>query len=128
MLRYFSSLASFIWAMVLPEVLAIARAVNQCPSEVVIIGIQPREVSLGMELSAEVAQVIPRAGGEYVYLTEAYGPTWGFMTGWVSFFAGFSAPIAAAALAVEPVPAHGRGHSIVLTLPPLATVFYEWTA
>ena len=41
----------------------------------------------------------PSSGGEYVYLTRAYGPTWGFMTGWISFFAGFSAPIAAAALA-----------------------------
>ena len=41
----------------------------------------------------------PSSGGEYVYLTEAFGPTWGFMTGWISFFAGFSAPIAAAALA-----------------------------
>jgi APA family basic amino acid/polyamine antiporter len=40
----------------------------------------------------------PSSGGEYVYLTRAYGPTWGFMTGWVSFFAGFSAPIAASAL------------------------------
>ena len=34
-----------------------------------------------------------------MYLTHAFGPEWGFMTGWVSFFAGFSAPIAAAALA-----------------------------
>ena len=42
---------------------------------------------------------MPSSGGEYVYLTQAYGPTWGFMTGWVSFFAGFSAPIALAALA-----------------------------
>ncbi|MEO7651389.1 MAG: amino acid permease [Bryobacteraceae bacterium] len=40
----------------------------------------------------------PSSGGEYVYLTRAYGPAWGFMTGWVSFFAGFSAPIATAAL------------------------------
>jgi basic amino acid/polyamine antiporter, APA family len=39
------------------------------------------------------------SGGEYVYLREAYGPVWGFLSGWVSFFAGFSAPIAAAALA-----------------------------
>src|SRR5262249_8408690 len=39
------------------------------------------------------------SGGEYVYLTQAYGPEWGFMTGWVSFFAGFSASIATAALA-----------------------------
>ncbi len=41
----------------------------------------------------------PSSGGEYVYLTRAYGPAWGFVTGWVSFFAGFSAPIALAALA-----------------------------
>src|SRR5580698_7316856 len=40
----------------------------------------------------------PSSGGEYVYLTRAFGPEWGFMTGWVSFFAGFSAPIAAASL------------------------------
>src|SRR6202044_1079629 len=48
---------------------------------------------------SELGVNFPSSGGEYVYLTEAYGPTWGFMTGWASFFAGFSAPIAAAALA-----------------------------
>jgi APA family basic amino acid/polyamine antiporter len=48
---------------------------------------------------SELGINFPSSGGEYVYLTEAYGPEWGFMTGWVSFFAGFSAPIAAAALA-----------------------------
>jgi basic amino acid/polyamine antiporter, APA family len=48
---------------------------------------------------AELGVNHPSSGGEYVYLTSAYGPAWGFMTGWVSFFAGFSAPIAANALA-----------------------------
>jgi APA family basic amino acid/polyamine antiporter len=48
---------------------------------------------------SELGVNFPSSGGEYVYLTEAYGPTWGFMTGWISFFAGFSAPIAADALA-----------------------------
>ena len=48
---------------------------------------------------SELGVNFPSSGGEYVYLTQAYGPTWGFMTGWVSFFAGFSAPIAATALA-----------------------------
>lgn len=48
---------------------------------------------------SELGINFPSSGGEYVYLTEAFGPAWGFMTGWVSFFAGFSAPIAAAALA-----------------------------
>jgi APA family basic amino acid/polyamine antiporter len=48
---------------------------------------------------SELGINFPSSGGEYVYLRRAFGPTWGFMTGWVSFFAGFSAPIAAAALA-----------------------------
>ena len=48
---------------------------------------------------SELGINFPSSGGEYVYLTQAYGPAWGFMSGWVSFFAGFSAPIAAAALA-----------------------------
>ena len=47
---------------------------------------------------SELGINFPSSGGEYVYLTEAFGPTWGFMTGWISFFAGFSAPIALAAL------------------------------
>jgi APA family basic amino acid/polyamine antiporter len=50
---------------------------------------------------SELGINFPSSGGEYVYLTEAYGPTWGFMTGWVSFFAGFSGPIALAALALS---------------------------
>ena len=48
---------------------------------------------------SELGINFPSSGGEYVYLTRAFGPTWGFMSGWVSFFAGFSAPIALAALA-----------------------------
>ncbi len=48
---------------------------------------------------SELGVNFPSSGGEYVYLTQAYGPVWGFMTGWISFIAGFSSPIAAAALA-----------------------------
>jgi APA family basic amino acid/polyamine antiporter len=48
---------------------------------------------------SELGVNFPASGGEYVYLTRAYGPVWGFITGWVSFFAGFSAPIAVASLA-----------------------------
>jgi basic amino acid/polyamine antiporter, APA family len=54
---------------------------------------------LGAVCYSELGINFPSSGGEYVYLTRAYGPTWGFMTGWVSFFAGFSATIAAVALA-----------------------------
>jgi APA family basic amino acid/polyamine antiporter len=55
---------------------------------------------------SELGINFPSSGGEYVYLTQAYGREWGFMTGWVSFFAGFSAPIAAAALAFSDYLAH----------------------
>src|ERR1700723_2844540 len=54
---------------------------------------------VGAVCYSELGVNLPSSGGEYVYLTEAFGPTWGFMTGWGCFFAGFSAPIAAAALA-----------------------------
>ena len=45
---------------------------------------------------AELAAALPRAGGEYVYLREAYGPMPAFLSGWTSFFVGFSAPLAVA--------------------------------
>lgn len=45
----------------------------------------------------EVAARIPRSGGEYAYLREIYHPALGFLSGFVSLFAGFAAPIAAAA-------------------------------
>jgi APA family basic amino acid/polyamine antiporter len=41
---------------------------------------------------------MPRAGGEYAYLSELFHPVLGFLTGWVSLFAGFSAPLAASSL------------------------------
>ena len=47
---------------------------------------------------AELAALRPRAGGEYVYLREAYGPLWGFLSGWTSFVAGFSGAIATSAV------------------------------
>lgn len=37
---------------------------------------------LGALCYAEVAAMTPRAGGMYVYLTETYGRTWGFLRGW----------------------------------------------
>ena len=48
---------------------------------------------------AELGAALPEVGGEYVYLREAYGPFVAYLTGWTSFFIGFSGAIAAAALA-----------------------------
>jgi basic amino acid/polyamine antiporter, APA family len=70
---------------------------------------------------SELGVNFPRSGGEYVYLSEAWGPAWGFIDGWVSFFAGFSAPIAAAALAISAYLAHFfpslREGAIAFTVP-----------
>lgn len=46
---------------------------------------------------AELAALRPRAGGEYVYLREAFGDAAAFLTGWTSFVAGFSGAIATSA-------------------------------
>lgn len=46
----------------------------------------------------ELGAAIPEAGGEYTFLSRLYNPMIGFLSGWVSFFVGFSAPIAASAL------------------------------
>jgi basic amino acid/polyamine antiporter, APA family len=47
---------------------------------------------------SELAALRPRAGGEYVYLRAAYGQLAGFLTGWVSFVAGFAGAIAASSV------------------------------
>jgi APA family basic amino acid/polyamine antiporter len=52
----------------------------------------------GAAAYAELGAMMPRAGGEYVYLREAYHPAIGAMSGWVSLTAGFSAAIAVSAL------------------------------
>ncbi len=48
---------------------------------------------------AELATRMPEVGGEYVYLKKIYHPSIGFLTGWTSFFVGFSVPIAASSMA-----------------------------
>jgi len=46
----------------------------------------------------ELGAAFPHAGGEYAFLSRLYHPLLGFLAGWVSFFVGFSAPIAASAI------------------------------
>lgn len=46
----------------------------------------------------ELGAAMPGAGGEYLFLSRLYNPVFGFLSGWVSFIVGFSAPIAASAM------------------------------
>ncbi len=43
---------------------------------------------------AELAAAMPEAGGEYVYLREAYGLSWGFLYGWTQMWVAKSGSIA----------------------------------
>ena len=47
----------------------------------------------------ELAAMMPKAGGQYVYLREAYSPLWGFLYGWTLFLVIQTATIAAVAVA-----------------------------
>lgn len=48
-----------------------------------------------------LARAIPESGGEYTFLSRSIHPLAGFLAGWVSLLAGFTAPIAAAALGLS---------------------------
>ena len=47
----------------------------------------------------ELAAMMPRAGGQYIYLREALGPLWGFLYGWTLFLVIQTGTIAAVAVA-----------------------------
>ncbi len=56
-------------------------------------------VSLFGALSiAELGAIYPKAGGQFVYLREAYGPLWGFLYGWTAFTVIMCAAISAVAV------------------------------
>jgi len=65
------------------------------PSLVFVVWIVGGLLSLAGALSyAELAAAMPEAGGEYVYLTEGYGPFWGFVYGWTQMWVAKSGSIA----------------------------------
>jgi APA family basic amino acid/polyamine antiporter len=78
----------------------------------------------GAAVYAELGAMMPRAGGEYVYLSRAFHPALGFLSGWLALLVGFSAPTAAGALAfgrylhaVAPgVPVRGAAVALVVAV------------
>src|SRR5262249_20625842 len=70
---------------------------------------------------AELGAAMPRAGGLYVYLREAFGPPLGFFYGWALFVVIQTAAIAAVAMAFAAylghfVPHSARGDELVASL------------
>ena len=54
---------------------------------------------IGALCYGELAAAMPAAGGQYVYLREAFGPLWGFLYGWTMLLIIQTATIAAVAIA-----------------------------
>ncbi|QBQ55631.1 APC family permease [Nitrosococcus wardiae] len=54
----------------------------------------------GAAIYGELGARFPQAGGDYQYLTLAYGPAWGFLMGWAALAITFSGSAAAMAIAV----------------------------
>jgi basic amino acid/polyamine antiporter, APA family len=52
----------------------------------------------GAMVYGELGSRLPHAGGDYVYLREAYGPLVAFLSGWTSFTIGFGSAVAASAI------------------------------
>ena len=70
------------------------------PGKVLLVWVAGGLLSLfGALTYAELAAALPHAGGEYVYLREAYGPLWSFIYGWTQFWVAKSGSIATLATA-----------------------------
>src|SRR5688572_16953609 len=63
---------------------------------------------------AELGAALPQSGGEYHFTSRIYGPTVGFLSGWLSITVGFAAPVAAAAMALG-----GYCHEVFPAVPPM---------
>jgi APA family basic amino acid/polyamine antiporter len=65
------------------------------PAMVVTVWVVGGLLSLAGALTyAELAVLKPRAGGEYVFIRDAYGRLWGFLYGWTRFFVASSGGLA----------------------------------
>ena len=89
--------AIFIAAAIVP------RSVSD-PSTILALWVLGGLLSLaGVATYAELGTMFPQAGGQYVYLKEAYGPLWGFLLGWTAFFVMQTGAIAYLAIAASEV-------------------------
>lgn len=77
----------------------IARQVGS-PGWLLVVWIITGVLTIGAALSyGELAAMMPKAGGMYVYLKEAYSPFWGFLYGWTHYLVIGTATIAAVSVA-----------------------------
>ena len=66
----------------------------------------------------ELAAMMPKAGGQYVYLRESLGPLWGFLFGWTLFLVIQTGTIAAVCVAF--------GKFLGVFFPAISTTHWLW--
>ena len=66
----------------------------------------------------ELAAMMPKAGGQYVYLRESLGPLWGFLYGWTLFLVIQTGTIAAVAV--------GFGKFLGVFFPAISSTHWLW--
>ena len=74
--------------------------------------------TIGALSYGELAAMMPRAGGQYVYLRESLGPLWGFLFGWTLFLVIQTGTIAAVAVAF--------GTFLGVFIPSVSTTHWLW--
>ena len=76
----------------------IMQSLNNAGLMLILWGIAGIIAFSGAMAYGELGATFPKAGGEFIFLSELYHPLVGFLSGWISFIVGFSAPIAASAM------------------------------
>lgn len=72
---------------------------------------------VGALANAELGAMYPRAGGNYVYLREAFHPLAGFLAGWLSFVSIFAGTVAALAVGFGAALAAFMGWDLEMAVP-----------
>ncbi len=102
-LGLWSAIAIVVGTVIGSGIFLVPKAMIQrvgSPEMVFVVWILGGALSLFGALSyAELAAAMPEAGGEYVFLREAYGPMWSFLYGWTQLWVAKSGSIATLATA-----------------------------
>lgn len=102
-LSLFDSTAIIIGSMIGSGIFIVSAEISrqvQTPGMLLLAWIVTAVITIFGALSyGELAAAMPRAGGQYIYLKEAYGPLFGFLYGWTLFSVIQTGTIAAVAVA-----------------------------
>jgi APA family basic amino acid/polyamine antiporter len=131
-LRLFDATALVVGSMIGSAVfLALPIMAQQVPSPGILLGLWMFGglfTILGANCCAELAAMMPRAGGQYVFIREAFGDLWAFLFGWTQFLIIQTGTNAAVAIAFAKylgslIPGLSETH--VLAVIPLASLLPE---